>query len=376
MPRSRIYLLNEDTKHMRALEESDYVAELDLQEFLSHHPDLLPGDQINPDDPRRWLLVSREMTVPGDETQVGRWSLDHLFIDQDGIPTFVECKRSVDTRIRREVVAQMLDYAANGVEYWSLETIRRAAALTAEKHGVSIDEQIDLLIQSGGAADRDQFWSSVEENLRQHRVRLIFVSDHTPRELRRLVEFLNEEMLNTQVLAVDVKQYRSEDRPSEIALVPRVIGLTETALATKSRSFAGKMRTTRGDFLSNCTPEAREFFDELLDRALAQGFTIYWGEKGFSVRAPLAEGGRLASFLYGFPPDKFQFYFSGDGALTREKDNPIRKALLNSGVFTESGEYTLTSLIRAEKVARFRDVIDYIISTVGALAASPNSSSE
>ena len=53
-----------------------------------------------------------------------RWSLDHLFLDQEGIPTFVECKRSTDTRARREVVAQMLDYAANGLQYWSMERIQ------------------------------------------------------------------------------------------------------------------------------------------------------------------------------------------------------------------------------------------------------------
>src|SRR4051794_12230288 len=38
-----------------------------------------------------------------------RWSLDHLFVDQEGVPTLVEVKRSSDTRARREVVAQMLD---------------------------------------------------------------------------------------------------------------------------------------------------------------------------------------------------------------------------------------------------------------------------
>jgi len=38
-------------------------------------------------------------------------------LDQDAIPTIVEVKRSTDTRIRREVVGQMLGYAANAVVY-------------------------------------------------------------------------------------------------------------------------------------------------------------------------------------------------------------------------------------------------------------------
>ena len=40
------------------------------------------------------------------------------------MPTLVEVKRSDDTRIRREVVGQMLDYAANGVVYWPAERLR------------------------------------------------------------------------------------------------------------------------------------------------------------------------------------------------------------------------------------------------------------
>jgi hypothetical protein len=40
------------------------------------------------------------------------------FVDQDAVPTFVEVKRSSDTRLRREVVGQMLDYAANASAHW------------------------------------------------------------------------------------------------------------------------------------------------------------------------------------------------------------------------------------------------------------------
>lgn len=60
------------------------------------------------DTPQRLLLVSREVGLPSDVGGVNRWSVDHLFLDQDAIPTLVEVKRSSDTRIRREVVGQML----------------------------------------------------------------------------------------------------------------------------------------------------------------------------------------------------------------------------------------------------------------------------
>ena len=119
----RIYLLNGESK-LIAMEESPYDSETLLQKLLADHPDLLAGDQINAEEPRRWLLVTREMAVPGEQDGAGRWSLDHLFLDQDAIPTLVEVKRSTDTRIRREVVGQMLDYAANAVAYWPVEEVR------------------------------------------------------------------------------------------------------------------------------------------------------------------------------------------------------------------------------------------------------------
>ena len=97
------------------MDESPYASEDLLQELLEKHPNLLAGDQIDSAHPRRWLLVKREAKLASEEDGEGRWSVDHLFLDQDGIPTIVEVKRSSDTRIRREVVGQMLDYPCSSV---------------------------------------------------------------------------------------------------------------------------------------------------------------------------------------------------------------------------------------------------------------------
>lgn len=118
----KIFLLEQGDK-LVAMEETRYESEDLLQRLLAEHPDLLAGHQVNSDEPRRWLLVSREAGVPDRVDGGARWALDHLFIDQDGMPTLVEVKRSTDTRIRREVVGQMLDYAANAVLHWPKEQI-------------------------------------------------------------------------------------------------------------------------------------------------------------------------------------------------------------------------------------------------------------
>lgn len=90
----------------------------------------------------------------------GRWSIDHLFLDQDGIPTLVEVKRSSDTRIRREVVGQMLDYAANGVQYWGEDALRQLFERTCA--GVGRDPGAVLEEVIGPEADVDDFWARAQ----------------------------------------------------------------------------------------------------------------------------------------------------------------------------------------------------------------------
>jgi hypothetical protein len=109
------------------LREQEYDSEDLLQAWLAKYPTLLAGEQLA-GLPRRWLLVRREAGVPDQEGGGSRWSVDRLFIDQDAVPTLVEVKRSDDTRIRREVVGQMLDSAANGVVYWPAGQLRMLPA--------------------------------------------------------------------------------------------------------------------------------------------------------------------------------------------------------------------------------------------------------
>lgn len=101
----------------------------ELHDLIERNLDLIPGDQINPTEPRRWLLIKREMPVPDPATGGNRWRIYFLMADQDAVPTFVECKRFGDTRTRREVIGQMLEYAAN-----PLAIVRRGSSAWVRNH--------------------------------------------------------------------------------------------------------------------------------------------------------------------------------------------------------------------------------------------------
>ncbi|MCC7355753.1 MAG: hypothetical protein IT330_18580 [Anaerolineae bacterium] len=360
MKNARIFLVGSSEDSLLPMVETAYPREDTLQTLLARYPDLLPGDQIDPEDPRRWLLVAREMGVPGDVTETGRWSLDHLFLDQDGIPTFVECKRASDTRGRREVVAQMLDYAANGIEYWGMDRLRQAATETTQKRGKSLDAEILQLIDSQDETEVEAYWKKVESNLRTGKVRLVFVADDTARELRRLVEFLNEKMADVEVLAVEVKQFLGK---GQTAIVPRVVGLTEAARERKGTEPSTAGHTTREDFLAKCSPGTVSVFEKVLDLAVQKGHTIYWGTKGFSVRAYLPRTDRFASFVYGWPPGFFEFYF-GHLPLSAEESVVLRKDLMAFGVFRAAGEKTLRATLEGATLAHIPEVYDFILAKI------------
>jgi hypothetical protein len=157
-----IYLLRGEDELLEMFEQQ-YDSEEILQALIAKFPSLLAGDRYGTSAPRRWLLIGREAALPDDEDGGGRWSVDHLFLDQDAVPTIVEVKRSSDTRIRREVIGQMLDYAANAVVYWPVERLREILIRQAERSGRDPDE---LVAEAAGPeADIEGYWEKAGENL-------------------------------------------------------------------------------------------------------------------------------------------------------------------------------------------------------------------
>lgn len=269
-----------------ALSETPYATEDVLQRLLADYPGLLAGDEIG-DAPRRWVLLDREVGIADDSGATGRWSLDHLFIDQDGVPTLVEVKRSSDTRIRREVVGQLLEYAANGPRHWPVEQLRALFEANCESRDV---EPTDALHEAlGEDVDADTWWTQVETNLRQGRLRLVFVADSISRELRRIIEFLNEQMTQTEVIGVEIRQYVDADGEHQ-TLVPRLVGQTEAARDAKVRP---KPKWDRDKFMAALVaerPEAPPIAERLFEWAHQRGVRVSFGGGANDPRAQFDAG--------------------------------------------------------------------------------------
>jgi hypothetical protein len=212
---------------LTAMRPSEPRSEDFMQKLVAAHPELIA------DQDGALLLIRREQPIADREDGSGRWSLDHLFVTRSGVPVLVELKRAVDTRLRREVIGQMLDYAANGTAYWQGGRIADSYAATMTELGQDADAALAEFL--GGVADPQQFWKQVDANFSAGRIKMVFVADTIPSELARIVEFLNEQM-KADVRAVELSWFESEGGVT--ALTPRVIGETERAQGEKAARSA------------------------------------------------------------------------------------------------------------------------------------------
>lgn len=216
-----------------AMRETPYDAEDVLQELIECHPEMLAGGE---EEHESLILVRREAGVSDREAAAARWSLDHLYVDSHGVPTLVEVKRSSDTRSRREVVAQMLDYAAHARTSFSVERMADWLEESARQRGTTAAE---TLLEAFGVEDVESFWQTVDTNVKAERLRLVFVSDSIGAELRTIIEFLNRQMSATEVLAIEVKQYTDAEGVHQ-TIVPRLVGDTAEARASKRPALHGE----------------------------------------------------------------------------------------------------------------------------------------
>ncbi len=280
------------------LEEERFSSEDDLQALIAQYPELLDGEQIRPGDPRRWILITREKGIAETPDSGARWALDHLVVDQDAVPTLVEVKRGSNSELRRTIVGQMLDYAAHASETWTVDELRQTFEESAKNHGLDPDEEIRRLLQADGERNADVFWDSVATNLAARRLRLLFVADEIPDPLERVVEFLNAQMPNIEVLAVEIKQFRGG---SSQTLVPRVLG--RIAASSAPGAAAPRRRLTLETFLEEFTSEeGRKVVNRLLDVTQEHGGSPEWGSSGVSIRISCKLWPYPVSVAWLFPP--------------------------------------------------------------------------
>jgi hypothetical protein len=131
---------------------------------------------------------------------------------------------------------------------------------------------------SDADTDEEEFWQKAKTNLQAGKVRLVFVADEIPTELRRVIEFLNQQMHPAEVLALEIKQYIGGTLRT---LVPRIVGQTVEAQQKKSgvaresrewdeKSFFEDLKARRG-------PDEAQVARDILEWARTNLPRFTWG---------------------------------------------------------------------------------------------------
>jgi hypothetical protein len=371
---SGMFLIQADGQLVEMLEKP-YSSEDLLQGFLAKYPNLLAGDQINIANPRKWLLISREAPLASEENGPSRWSVDHLFLDQDAVPTLVEVKKSNNTDIRRKVVGQMLDYAANAVLYWPVEEIKSMFEATCKGQDINPDKKLEEFLDSPDETER--FWQRAKENLITGKIRLLFVSDEIPTELRRIVEFLNSQMNRAEVLAVEIKQYTGQDQRS---LVPRVIGQTEEAIQIKGDVKSGRTWDEDSFFLDLESRKGKSDADiarKILEWAKDRLPRFWWGKGNIdgSVFPILDYNGinyyPIAIWSYGKLEIQFKLLQSRPPFDAESKRQEILNRLnqipgfnIPADAITRFPKVELSVLKNEDSLKQFLEVLDWVVQEI------------
>ena len=322
----RIYARSQAGR-LEPLEEHGFSTEDDLQTLIADHPELLDGKQILPDNPRRWILISREKGIAESPGASRRWAVDHLIVDQDAVPTLVEVKRAENPEIRRTIVGQLLEYAAHATATWTKEELRRSFEESSRDQHRDPNQVLGDLLGPDEYVDVDRFWDEVARNLAAHRLRLLFVADDIPEPLERVVAFLNAQMPEIQVLAVEVKQFQGAQIQT---LVPRVLGRTAS-----SRAAGSAPRWTRELFLDDFSSEIqRKAAAQLLDTARDAGATFEWGPSGVSIRVQCPRWPQPITVAWLYPPStsekgwmRTRAFTFGTAILDSDPDERLRAIL-------------------------------------------------
>lgn len=267
---NKLYL--QDKSSLNTLQEANFNGETELQKMLEDYPELIPSNEIigNPS----FFLVQREFPV-------STGSVDHLFIDQEMVPTIVETKVN-NPEIRRKITGQGFEYLTSlSFDVTGKQIVEYAKRYWKDRYSAELQKHLGLNDLDAKNVEK------LDKNLKKPRLRLIFAADFIPRELRKFVEFINNASRGIDVYGIQIERYILDDK--KIISVSSW-GPTESVISDKAISFG---ILSRAEFMNKInqsqdfTASEKELFinrvNEVLDIAEEKGLAVSWRTKTFNI---------------------------------------------------------------------------------------------
>lgn len=297
-----------------------FRSEAALQELIHHNPDIVLSGipEVNPNlCPDTPAIISL-----GREVSLASGPIDNLFIDTNAILTFVECKRYSDTRIKREVHSQAVNYAADLqamlTHYSGDDFVARFIEIVQGADGTrytSIDLILDDLSKDPILENRNindwkrQFIERLEFNIKRGVCRIVIACAPDPRSnfsytqvrnLMKLMQFSESPHSSYDLILMDIRE-SSENYESKIiwrsyAALPLI-----PLIANSIRGTSQKIEDLH-NAIENLDGNIKRQLDEFIasldtlgiyTKDNTSGFGLYWQDthKSLYVRIGVTETG-------------------------------------------------------------------------------------
>lgn len=190
-----------------------------LQEVLRKHPDILPVEEFGP--------VFYPLISIGREVPTAAGNIDNLFISHSGYLVVVETKLWRNPEAKREVVTQLIDYAASlaHISYDELDELVRQYLRRYEQSDLSLEQWVEAQLEP---VDRG-FQRRVARNLKLGRFLLLIVTDHARPSVLDMLKRVNAyPSLSMDIGVVEMRPFRRLGAGSNgVLLIPYIAGRTE-----------------------------------------------------------------------------------------------------------------------------------------------------
>jgi len=245
MSSSTIYV--KDGNSYTAIQTRPIAHEEELQRLFQEHTNLVPSEL----DER--CIAAREFRTPAGD-------IDHLILDAQGNLMVIETKLARNSK-RREVVAQVIDYASQLYRFGPQELIDEMR----RKVGYDFTDE-----WFSSRLEREEFLRAIESNLQNGRLTMTIVMDQADELLKDVVRFINRSTEFTLILA----EISVADSGGKDIVTVQVYG-DESAEAKTQTDSSSKSRTR---------PITQEEFAEMLsdkglsDEGLAFAKAMLWAK--------------------------------------------------------------------------------------------------
>lgn len=297
------------------VQEAELMAEKDLHDILTAHPELLPADD----------LEIGQIIVVGRDSGLESGYPDLVLIDTYGQICLVEVKKEGNPDTRR-VIAQLLDYAAalwqmsgedfeHTVLHPYLRATGRQAASLPDIAGYVAGNLRDTLSEVDGE-DEDNppsiadLPANLEQTLTNGRFRLIVVAPSIPPGVEKVIEYLNAQGHLIYGLEVSFFGGAAECFVPNLVVKPRVSETKRVPARKPAPMDEAKLR-------ERLPARVEPLIGDFLDRVRHVGGQVRWTSSGASIRPARAdakviatlESGRIAITALvpkGYPDDPFR----------------------------------------------------------------------